>query len=79
MVSRGPSGTVLRVFGSEVAAVALADTFEYCCAFRWAFSIISSCFDLSFARIGTRSFGTGVFRLKFFENFIRSLSFIALS
>ena len=48
-------------------------------AFRCAFSMISSCFDLSFARIGTRSLGTGVTNLKFFENFIKSLSLIALS
>ncbi len=48
-------------------------------ALRCAFSIISSCFDLSFARIGTKSLGTGVLRVKFLENFMRSLSLIALS
>lgn len=41
--------------------------------------MISSCLDLSFARMGTRSLGTGVRSLKFLENFMRSLSLMALS
>jgi len=51
----------------------------FCSASRCAFSMISCCFVLSFARIGTKSFGTGVCSLKFDENFFRSLSLIALS
>jgi hypothetical protein len=36
------------------------------------------CFTSSFARMGTRSCGTGVLSLKFCENFLRSLSLTAL-
>ena len=59
--------------------VDLAEEDEACSAIRCAFSMISSCLDLSFARMGTRSFGTGVKSLKFFENFKRSFIRIALS
>ena len=65
--------------GSDEAAAGLDGDVAFDSAMRCAFSIISSCFDLSFARIGTRSLGTGVISLKFCENFIKSLSLIALS
>lgn len=56
-------------------------TGEAACSAAWrcAFSIISSCFFLSFARIGTRSEGTGVLSLKFLEKPRRSLSLTFLS
>ena len=52
---------------------------EACSALRCAFSMISSCLDLSFARMGTKSLGTGVKSLKFLENFTKSLNLTALS
>ena len=65
------------VLGS--VGVVLVAAVAFFSAFRCAFSMISSCFDLSFANMGTKSFGTGVLRVKFLENFMRSLSLIALS
>ena len=44
-----------------------------------AFSMICSCFAGSLARIPTRSVGTGVFSLKFFENLKRSFNLCVLS
>lgn len=64
---------VARDFGVEL------EEFEASSDRRCAFSMISSCLVLSFASIGTKSLGTGVRSLKFLENFIRSLSLIALS
>lgn len=66
------------VWSPEVAAslgVAAVEDRELRCAF----SIISSCFDLSLARIGTKSFGTGVWSLKVEENIFKSLILMALS
>ena len=66
-------------FESIVLAADLGGVNEACSALRCALSIISSCFDLSLARIGTKSFGTGVKSLKFLENFTKSLNLTALS
>lgn len=73
------SATALAPLGSPSLVWGLLGAAACSAALRCAFSMISSCFFLSFARMGTRSDGTGVLSLKFFENPRRSFNLTFLS
>jgi hypothetical protein len=64
-------------FTSAMVAAGLGGVTFSSCTARRAFSTICCCLFSSLAKIGTRSFGTGVLSLKFRENFFRSFSLTA--
>jgi hypothetical protein len=68
----------VAAFGSTGTGDAFGGVDFNSCTARRAFSTMTFCFTSSFARMGTKSCGTGVLSLKFCENFLRSLSFTAL-
>lgn len=57
----------------------MAEAAAWSAALRCAFSLISSCFFGSLARMGTKSEGTGVLSLKFLEKPLKSFNLTFLS